>query len=77
MISAAYPPLPTHVTVHAYAVVETASLPARRLAPEGMTLLFDGILPAIEVVVIDSSLHREAVAAYRASGSSQAIRVPA
>jgi predicted nucleic acid-binding protein len=54
---------------HAHVVVEAASLTARRLPPEGTRLLFDGLLPAIDVTPVDASLHGEAVAAYRAAGS--------
>jgi predicted nucleic acid-binding protein len=57
------------LVTHAYVVVEAASLAARRLPPEGTTLLFDGLLPAIDVNPVDASLHREAVAAYRAAAS--------
>lgn len=57
------------LVTHTYVVVESASLVARRLPPEGTTLLFDGLLPVIDVDPVDASLHREAVAAYRASGS--------
>lgn len=57
------------LVTHAYVVVETAALVARRLGPDATARLLESILPVIEVEAVDSSLHREAVAAYRAAGS--------
>ncbi len=57
------------LVTHAYVIVETPALVARRLAPDATTTLFDGILPTIEVEGVDGPLYREAVAAYRAAGS--------
>jgi uncharacterized protein len=57
------------LVTHAYVVVETAALAARRLGPEGTAPLFDGILSVVETEAVDGALHREAVAAYRTAGS--------
>lgn len=57
------------LVTHAYVVVETAALVARRLGVGATSQLFDAILPAVEVEAVDAALHREAVTAYRASGS--------
>lgn len=58
-----------HLVTHAYVVVETAALAARRLGPQGTALLFDGILGVVETEPVDASLHLDAVAAYRAGAS--------
>jgi len=57
------------LATHAYVLVETMALVARRLPPAVTVRLLDGILPIVEVEMVDVSLHREALAAYRASGS--------
>jgi predicted nucleic acid-binding protein len=51
---------------HSYVVVETAALVHHRLGAAGARDLFDGLLPALRVVLVDAELHARAVAAYLA-----------
>ncbi|MEZ4596149.1 MAG: PIN domain-containing protein [Chloroflexota bacterium] len=48
------------LVTHAYVLVETMALVARRLPPAATVRLLDGILPIVEVEMVDASLHREA-----------------
>jgi predicted nucleic acid-binding protein len=57
-----------HLVTHAYVIVETAALAARRLGSTSTALLFDGLLGVVETEAVDASLHREAITAYRAAG---------
>lgn len=59
--------MPDEVLVtHTYVVVETAALVHHRLGAAAVRDLFDGLLPALEVTVVDAALHERAVAAYLA-----------
>lgn len=51
---------------HTYVVVETAALVHHRLGATAVRDLFDSLLPALEVTVVDAALHERAVAAYLA-----------
>lgn len=54
---------------HSYVVVETTALVQRRLGLEAARALTDEVLPALELVFVDESLHRAAAAALLASGA--------
>jgi len=54
------------LVTHTYVVVETAELVQHRLGAAAVRDLFDGLLPALEVTVVDAALHERAVAAYLA-----------
>jgi predicted nucleic acid-binding protein len=54
------------LVTHTYVVVETAALVHHRLGAPAVRDLFDGLLPAVEVTVIDAPLHERAVAAFLA-----------
>ena len=54
---------------HGYVVVETSALVQRRLGMEAVRALADDVLPALELVFVDESLHRAAAAALLASGA--------
>lgn len=51
-----------------YVVLETAALVARRLGMEPVRTFESTLLPPLEVVWIDESLHRRGVAAFLAAG---------
>ena len=55
------------VTHHAV-VMEASALIARRLGPEAVRELHDGLLPVAEIVWINEKLHRRATAAMFAAG---------
>ncbi len=50
---------------HDYAVLETSALVQRRLGMRAASQLHDGLLPAIQIVVVDEATHRRAVASWR------------
>lgn len=52
---------------HNYVVVESVAVIQRRLGPEVVRALFEGILPLVEVVFIDEQLHRLATSAFLAA----------
>jgi predicted nucleic acid-binding protein len=52
---------------HGYVVVESTALVQRRLGMEAVRALVDDLLPALELVFVDESLHRAAVAALLAA----------
>ncbi|GMU78387.1 MAG: hypothetical protein AMXMBFR46_11820 [Acidimicrobiia bacterium] len=54
------------LVTHTYVVVETAALVQHRLGARAVRDLFDGLLPALDVTVVDAALHERAVAAYLA-----------
>lgn len=56
------------LVTHGYAVVETTALVQRRLGMGAVRSLADDVLPALELVFVDESLHRSAVAGLLASG---------
>jgi predicted nucleic acid-binding protein len=55
------------LTTHAYVVVESLALVARRLGREAVRHLIDDLLPVIDVQPVDAVLHTLALAAYRES----------
>jgi predicted nucleic acid-binding protein len=55
---------------HSYVVVEVVALVSRRLGAEASARLIDEVLPAIKIVDVDEGLRRRAIAAFRASVSS-------
>jgi predicted nucleic acid-binding protein len=57
------------LVTHNYVVLESAALIQRRFGDEAQRALFDDLLPAIEVVWVDESVHLAAVAALLASRS--------
>jgi len=61
----------TECVTHTYVLVETLALTGRRLGWEAVTRLVDGILPILDVRVVDEELHRSAMLAYRESGSNR------
>ena len=61
----------TECVTHAYVVVETLALAGRRLGWGAVTRLLDGILPILEVRMVDEELHRSTMLAYRESGSDR------
>lgn len=61
----------TELVTHAYVVVETCALVGRRLPWAATERLLDGLLPVIDVRSVDSDLHRQAIDAYRRSGSAR------
>ena len=55
------------LTTHAYVVVESLALVARRLGREATRSLIDDLLPVIDIQPVDAALHALALAAYRES----------
>lgn len=51
------------LVTHSYIVVETEALARARLGIAASRVLVEGVLPAIETIWVDESLHRAAVAA--------------
>jgi predicted nucleic acid-binding protein len=62
---------------HNYVVLESAALIRSRLGAPATRALFDDLLPLVETVFVDESLHRAAVSSYlaRPSGPSLVDRV--
>ena len=52
---------------HNYVEVESTALVQRRLGPEAVRVLLEDLLPTMEVVFVDRSLHRAATSALLAS----------
>lgn len=52
---------------HNYVVVESVAVIQRRLGPEVVRALFEGILPLVDVMFIDEQLHRLATSAFLAA----------
>lgn len=55
---------------HAFVVVETSALVGRRLPWGATERLIDGLLPVIDVRLVDADLFGAAMAAYRAAASA-------
>lgn len=58
------------LVTHAYVVVEALALTGRRLGWSAVERLIDIFLPLLEVHAVDDALHRAALVAHRASGST-------
>ena len=60
-----------HVTddlvTHGYVVAESIAVARRRLGVDGAIALIDDVLPAMELVPVDTELHAAALARYRES----------
>jgi len=59
----------TTLLTHSYVVVEATALVQRRLGVDAVRVLVDDVLPAIELVFVDESLHRAGTAALLASAA--------
>ncbi len=59
------------LVTHTYVVVETTALVQRRLGMDAVRALTDDVLPALELVAVDESLHATAVSALLAAGSRE------
>lgn len=59
------------LTTHAYIVVETLALVARRLGWPAVIQLLDGLLGVVAVVAVEQRTHDDALAAFRQAGSSK------
>ena len=57
------------LVTHSYVVLESAALVQRRFGIEPLRALLDDLLPAIETIYVDESIHQAAVAALIASRS--------
>ena len=55
------------LVTHGYVVAESIAVFRRRLGIEGVIVLLDDVLPAIELLPIDAATHASAQARYRAS----------
>jgi predicted nucleic acid-binding protein len=55
------------LVTHGYVVAESIAVTRRRLGVEGVITLLDDVLPAIEVLEVDSATHATAQARYRSS----------
>jgi predicted nucleic acid-binding protein len=55
------------LVTHGYVVAESIAVARRRLGVEGVIILLDDVLPAIELVEVDAATHATAHARYRAS----------
>jgi predicted nucleic acid-binding protein len=55
------------LVTHGYVVAESIAVARRRLGVEGVIILLDDVLPAIELVEVDAATHATAQARYRAS----------
>ncbi|MFN2582170.1 MAG: type II toxin-antitoxin system VapC family toxin [Candidatus Dormibacteria bacterium] len=60
---------------HNYVVVETAALVQRRLGREASRVLFDALLPRIEVVFVHEALHNVAARLWLSLGRRQSSLV--
>ena len=56
---------------HNYVVVESAALVRRRFGVEAVRRLLNDVLPPIEIVWVEESIHRAAVSAFLAAGASR------
>jgi predicted nucleic acid-binding protein len=61
------------LVTHNYVEVECLALARRRLGRGAVVQLTDNILPALTTIWVDESLHRAALAAQRAAGSSHSL----
>ena len=61
----------TELVTHSFVVVEAAALVGRRLPWAASERLIDGLLPVIDIEMVDADVNSAAVAAYRASGSAR------
>lgn len=61
------------LVTHAYVVVESISLARRRLGSAAAFALLDALLPLVEVIIVDASLHQEAVHGFRTSGGARSV----
>ncbi len=55
------------LVTHGYVVAESLAVVRRRLGVAGVTALLDDVLPAIEVLAVDTELHHQAQRSYRAA----------
>lgn|GEM_PF-1424696 len=55
------------LVTHGYVVAESLAVARRRFGPAATASLIDDLLPSISVIAIDTTLHAEALRAYRAS----------
>ena len=55
------------LVTHGYVVAESIAVARRRLGVEGVIALLDDVLPAIELLEVDSATHATAQGRYRAS----------
>lgn len=55
------------LVTHGYVVAESIAVARRRLGVDGAIALIDDVLPALELVPVDSDLHAAALASYRDS----------
>ena len=58
---------------HSYAIVEASALAQRRLAADAQRVLFQDLLPVLEVTSVEPSLHAAGVAALLASPSAPSL----
>jgi predicted nucleic acid-binding protein len=59
----------TPLTTHSYVVVETVTLLQRRLGMPAVEAFLQSILPALNVVWVEPTLHNRALAAFRRAAS--------
>jgi uncharacterized protein len=55
------------LVTHGYVVAESLAVARRRFGVDGAIALIDDLLPAIDVLAIDPSLHQAALSRYRSS----------
>ena len=53
------------LATHSYVVVETLAVSRRRFGPAVTAGLIDRVLPALDVTLVDATLHADAVRAFR------------
>jgi predicted nucleic acid-binding protein len=58
------------LVTHGYVVAESLAVARRRLGVDGVIVLLDEVLPAIELLAMDPALHHQAQRDYRASRPS-------
>ncbi len=62
-----------HLSTHAYVVVESAALVQRRLGPDAVRALLDGLVPSLSLLYVDRDLHEKATSAYLAGLSRRGV----
>ena len=55
------------LVTHGYVVAESIAVARRRLGVDGVITLLDDVLPAVELLEVDSATHEAAQARYRSS----------
>ncbi|MGH9184401.1 MAG: type II toxin-antitoxin system VapC family toxin [Acidimicrobiales bacterium] len=55
------------MVTHNYVVVEVSALVQRRLGSRATGVLFDDVLPVVDVLFVDEDTHRAAATSYRSS----------